>query len=192
MIVLISGYPLSGKSTLARHLQERFARYHPVYLGTDEVRAELGLDKRQKAAAGNVLIDEQSRRDEERVYGEIETRTLDILKDPKALLIVGGTYREAEKRRRIREIAESTQNKSALIKLTCDDSVLVRNLAKAGGNRAKSNAGTKVHRVVKLTFQHPTQEEIARFNTYYEITNPLEIPNHLGEIASGIESLLQS
>jgi len=191
MITLITGYPLSGKSTLARHLQQRLARYSPVYLGTDEVRTELGLDRRQIVAGGNFLTDELARKDEARVYGEIETRARTLSENPNALIIVDGTYREAVRRRRIREIAEANQNKAVLIKLTCEDAALVGNLAKAGGDRGKSHASTGVHRAVKSTFQHPTPDEIAKFSQYYEINNPLRIPAHLDKIVSGIESLLQ-
>ena len=197
MIILISGYPISGKSTLAHKIMELLAEYKPEYLGTDDERIASALDEEQRKAKGRFKAGTHFDKKRMTVYQRLLESANKYLaerreQNEQGVVVFDGTYRYRTLRDEVVKLAKAYGLPLVLIKVTCDDTGLVAKLDKERVVRGdtQSFARLPVYKRVKANFRHPSQAELKQYAAYFEITNPLTIDEHTGDIAAKVKEFL--
>ena len=197
MIILISGYPISGKTTLAHKIMELLADYNPKYLGTDDERIESALDTEQRKAKGQFRGGKHFNQKRMTVYQRLLESANEYMAERReqseqGVVVFDGTYRYRKLRDDAVGLARAYDSPIVLIKVACEDAGLVAKLDKERVARGdtRSFARMPVYRKVKARFNHPTPTELKHYNAYFEITSPLTIDEHICGIVAKVKELL--
>lgn len=134
MIVIVFGLPGTGKSYFSKHLAQATGA---VYLNTDIVRQELGLQGR---------YDEESK---QRVYRELLQRMTDHISE-KRDVIVDGTFHKRSAREPFIRRSDELQEDLFLIEMKAGDRTVKRRMQT---EREYSEADYKVYLQIKYDFE---------------------------------------
>lgn len=138
VLVMVMGLPGSGKSYFAKALAKEI---EAVYLGSDEVRKEIGL-------MGSYQIDNKLS-----VYEEMSNRAKEINKSGRSL-VLDGTFHLQHVRDLFIFLAKSLSWKLSIIHIKADETLISKRLSKP---REDSEADMEVYLKIKSEFE-PIQE----------------------------------
>ena len=133
-LVMVMGLPGSGKSYFAKGLAKEI---DAVYLGSDELRKEMGL-------LGNYQLDNKLS-----VYGEMFNRAKEIHKSGESL-VLDGTFYLQQVRDLFIFLAKSLSWNLSIIHIKADESLISKRLSKP---REDSEADMEVYLKIKSEFE---------------------------------------
>lgn len=133
-LLIITGLPGTGKTTVATALSERISAVH---FNTDMLRAELGLRGQ---------YDQETK---SQVYSLLLERTKDAMRDGKTV-VIDGTFYQAKLRHRFKQLATSEGMPVYWIELWADTEVIRKRVSK---QRAYSEANFEVYQKIKAIYE---------------------------------------
>ncbi len=139
VLVIVMGLPGSGKSYFAKGLAKEIGA---EYLGSDELRKEMGL-------MGKYQLDNKLS-----VYEEMLNRAKEINKSGKSL-VLDGTFYLQQVRDPFIFLAESLSWKLSIIHIKADEGLISKRLSKP---REDSEADMEVYQKIKSEFE-PIRED---------------------------------
>jgi predicted kinase len=134
VLVIVMGLPGSGKSYFAKRLAKEI---DAVYLGSDEIRKELGL-------MGHYLLDNKLT-----VYEEMFKRAKEVHQDGKSV-VLDGTFFVQQVRDLVIFLAKSLAWKLSIIHIIADEELIAKRLSKP---REDSEADMEVYQRIKSEFE---------------------------------------
>jgi predicted kinase len=134
VLVFVMGLPGSGKSYFAKDLAKEI---DALYLGSDEIRKEIGL-------MGSYHLDNKLS-----VYEEMMNRAKELKKSGRSL-VLDGTFYLQQVRDPFIFLAKSLAWKLSIIHIKADEALISKRLSKP---RADSEADMKVYQKIKSEFE---------------------------------------
>jgi predicted kinase len=134
MILVVMGLPATGKTFVSKKFSEEF---DAKYLGTDEIREDLGKKGQ---------YDKNSKQE---VYDELKLRLKKYLKHD-ASVVLDGTFHKKNRRKELEQIAHNTNNNLYIIELKAHEESIKRRINNK--NRGHSEADIRVYKQLKSDY----------------------------------------
>lgn len=144
MLVLITGLPGTGKSTVANHLAERIGA---SVLRTDEIRKRLFAKPKY------------TEEEKELVYKILFLIAEELLKINHHV-VIDGTFYKSALRKQIYKIASSTNSRLIIVECTASEEEIVRRMQRRLGGRGLSDADYEVYKKIKREYEPIETEHI--------------------------------
>lgn len=157
MLVLITGLPGTGKSTVADHLAKRI---NAKVLRTDEIRKRLFAKPK--------YTDEEKELVYRALFG-IAERLLML----KHNVIIDGTFYKRELRQQIYKIAALTKSKLIIVECTAPEEAIVKRMRRRLKGRGLSDADYEVYTKIKKEYE-PIESEHITLDTSRPLKDALD------------------
>jgi predicted kinase len=173
VLVVIFGLMGVGKTTLARALAQ--ARDWPV-IHSDTVRKDLaGLDPTTPARFefGQGIYSEDFSR---QTYQEMRRQTGELLDQGAAAVILDASFKSAEERARVRDLAREKGARAVFVYCYCSPEVVQERLLERSGTRAISNGRPELLDLQSKDFDPLTEADLPQLtvNTGEELAEILQ------------------
>jgi len=142
VLVMVMGLPGSGKSFFAKALAKEIGA---MYLGSDELRKELGM-------MGHYSLDNKLT-----IYEEMFKRAKEIHKSGKSV-VLDGTFFLQQVRDLVTFLTKSLSWKMSIIRIMADEELITKRLSK---KREDSEAGIEVYKKIKSEFEPILEEHLS-------------------------------
>lgn len=142
VLVMVMGLPGSGKSFFAKALAKEIGA---TYLGSDELRKELGM-------MGNYSLDNKLT-----IYEEMFKRAKEIHKSGKSV-VLDGTFFLQQVRDLVTFLTKSLSWKMSIIRIMADEELITKRLSK---KREDSEADIEVYKKIKSEFEPILEEHLS-------------------------------
>ncbi len=142
VLVMVMGLPGSGKSFFAKALAKEIGA---TYLGSDELRKELGM-------MGNYSLDNKLT-----IYEEMFKRAKEIHKSGKSV-VLDGTFFLQQVRDLVTFLTKSLSWKMNIIRIMADEELITKRLSK---KREDSEADIEVYKKIKSEFEPILEEHLS-------------------------------
>lgn len=151
MLVLISGLPATGKSTVARMIAREI---NARVLRTDEIRKAI------------IKKPEYSEREKDIVYSAMLLIADELLKN-NINVVLDATFYKKELRERAKKIAKRNKKKFLIVETVCNEKVVKERMRKRKKNlKSVSDADFDVYKKIKKEFEEIEEEHVV-VDTYY-------------------------
>lgn len=167
MLVVVSGVPGVGKTSVAEHVADRTGG---TLLRTDVVRKDLFEDPE--------YTDEEARR----VYGELLDRGARAV-DPDGVAVLDGTFHAREYRERALATAERVDAELRFLKVECDPDVARERIREREGDA--SDATVAVHDAMRDAFDPLEVDHATIDNTGTPAATQRQVDAALGTVPAG-------
>lgn len=138
MLVLITGLPATGKSTIAKNLAKRLKG---ILLSTDRIRRHL-------------LKEPQYTRDEKELVYRVMFLISEYLLRSGVTVILDGTFYLRSLRRHVYAVAGKTKSRLVVVECVCPDRVIKRRMMwRSRRRRSLSDADYEVYKKLKAQFE---------------------------------------
>ncbi len=165
MLILISGLPATGKSTIAKNLAKKIKA---SVIRTDVIRKEL------------FKTPKYTREEKELVYN-VTFLIAAYLLEGKRNVIIDGTFYKRHLRKRVYQIAEKTGCRMEIIECICPEYIIQRRMTRRNARKnAKSDADYKVYKKIKKEYQPIKRQHIIIDTSDYIKKNIEDLVNRLG------------
>ncbi len=147
LVILLSGLPGTGKSTLARKLARKYRLEH---ISTDSVRKRIFRDIRQDSFGRGSYSSKQRNV----VYDTINYVLYTLLKNGVGC-VLDGTFYKDHMRSKVKRICERFNAKYQLIIVTCPESLIIKRFEEREKRKRRtlSDADSKVYEKLKELFE---------------------------------------
>lgn len=148
MLVLITGLPGTGKSTVADHLAKRI---NAKVLRTDEIRKHL------------FTTPKYTNEEKEIVYNALFLTAENLLK-AKQNVVVDGTFYKKALRQKVHKVAASAKSSFVIVECTAPDEAIARRMVRRLKRGGLSDADYEVYKKIKKQYE-PIESEHIVLNT---------------------------
>lgn len=164
MLIMVTGLPATGKSTIAKNLAKRL---HGTLLRTDLIRKELLSRPRY------------TKEEKELVY-EVMLLIAKYLLRSGATVILDGTFYKRSLRGKVYGVAAKTKSDLKIIRCACPESVIRRRMERRTRRRRNlSDADYQVYKKIAAEFEPITRKHIVVDTSMFLKQNIVEIMQKL-------------